>query len=73
MGICAAGYLGIGNAFGLVEKAMWETFLLALFETLGEGAPVRGVTSLPVKQAVMALPDPTLTVPEKWTSSFVIA
>ena len=26
---------GIGDAFGPVEKALWETFLPALFEVLG--------------------------------------
>ena len=29
----------IGDAFGPVEKALWETFLLALFEGIGEGSP----------------------------------
>ena len=32
---------GIGDAFGLPEKALRETFLPALFEGLGEGAPER--------------------------------
>ena len=40
---------GIGNAFGLVEKALWDTFVPSLFEGMGEGAPERGVTLLPVK------------------------
>ena len=55
---------GIGDAFGPVEKSLWETFLLALFEILGGGSPEREVTRLPVKQAELALPDPTLTAPE---------
>ena len=55
--------LGIGNAFSPVEKALQETFLPALFERLEEVAPERGVTRLPVKQAGLALPDPTLTAP----------
>ena len=46
---------GIGDAFGPEEKAL----VPALFEGLGEGAPERGVTRLPVKQAGLALPDPT--------------
>ena len=63
---------GIGNAFGLVEKALQETFVPDLFKGLGEGAPERGVTRLPVKQAELALPDPTQTAPESWTTSCVI-
>ena len=63
---------GIGDAFGPVEKALRETFVPALLEELGEGALDRGVTRLPVKQAVLALLDPTLTAPEKWTASCVI-
>ena len=44
----------------------------ALFEGLGEGEPVQGVTRLLVKQAVLALPDPTLTAPENKTASCII-
>ena len=40
---------GIGDALIPVDKAMWETFLPSPFEVLGEGAPERGVTCLPVK------------------------
>ena len=49
-----------------------EAFVLALFEGLGDGAPERGVTRLSVKQAGLALPDPTQTDPEKWAASCVI-
>ena len=42
---------GIGDDFGLVAQALRETFILALFQGLGEGTPGRGVTRLPVKQA----------------------
>ena len=34
--------------------------------------PGRGVTRLPVKQAGLALPDPSQTAPENWTASCVI-
>ena len=40
---------GIGDAFGLVEKALRETFVPALFEGLVNGIPERGVTRLLVK------------------------
>ena len=63
---------GIRYAFGPVEEAMQETFGLALFQGLGEGAPGRGVTRLPVKQAVLTLPDTANTAPENWTASCVI-
>ena len=62
----------IGDALVPTEKALRETFLPALFEGLGEGAPERRVTRMPVKQAGLVLPDPTLTAPENWTASCVI-
>ena len=63
---------GIGNAFGPVEKVLRDTFVQALFEGLGEGAPERVVIRLPVKQAGLALLYPTLMAPENWTASCVI-
>ena len=63
---------GISDAFGLVEKALWETFVPALFEGLGEGTPERAFTRLPLKQAGLALPEPTQTSPENWMVSCVI-
>ena len=62
----------IGDAFVLVEKGLWETFVLAPLEGLGEGEPERGVTCLPVKQAGLALTDTTQTSPENWKASCVI-
>ena len=64
--------LGIGNAFGPVEKGMRETFVPELFEGMDGGVPERGVTRLPVKQVGLALPDPYQTAPENWTASCVI-
>ena len=46
---------GIRDAFGLVEKALQETFIPALFQGLGEETPGRGVTNLPVKKARLVL------------------
>ena len=63
---------GIVDASVPVEKALRETFVLALFEELGGEASERGVTRLPVKLTGLALPDLTLTAPEKWTASYVI-
>ena len=63
---------GIGNDFGPVETAPRETFVLELFEGLSNSVPEKGVTRLPVKQAGLALPDPTQTAPENWTVSYVI-
>ena len=39
----------IGDAFGPVETARMETFVLALFEGLGNGVPERGVAHLKAK------------------------
>ena len=63
---------GVGYAFGLVEEALKEISVLALYEGLREGVPEQGITRLPVKQAGLALPDPTQTAPENWTASCVI-
>ena len=63
---------GIGDAFGLVETALKETFVPALFKGLGNGVPERGVTCLSAKQVGLALPDPSQTAPENWTASCVI-
>ena len=63
---------GIDDDFGLVEKALMETFVPALFKGLGDGVPERGVTHLPFKQAGLALPEPSQMAPENWTASCVI-
>ena len=49
-----------------MEEEIAQAFLPALFEGVGDGAPGRDITRLPVKQAGMALPDPTRTAPENW-------
>ena len=59
----------IGDAFGPVEKSLWESFMSALFQGIGEGILGRGVTCLTVKQAGMDLQDLTLTFPDTWTMS----
>ena len=51
----------IGNAFGLVEEDIKTAFIPELFHGVGDGAPEREITRLLVKQAGMALPDPTRT------------
>ena len=49
-----------------------EEFVAAFFHGLVEGTLGRGVTCLPVKRAVLALPDPTKRDPEFWKVSWVI-
>ena len=63
---------GVGDSFGPVEKALKETFVPALFEGLCEGVLERGVTCLNIKQAGLALPDPSQKAPENFTASCVI-
>ena len=63
---------GIGKAFVPVEEDIAKAFFPALFEGAGDGAPGREITRLPVKQAGMALPNPTLTAPENCQASCVI-
>ena len=62
----------IRDAFGPVEEALQETFILALFQGLGGGTPGRGVTCVPVKQVGLDLLDTTNMARENWTPSCVI-
>ena len=62
---------GVGDPFGPVEVALKEIFVTALFHGLWEGVTERGVTLLSVKQAGLALPDPSQTASENWTASCV--
>ena len=64
--------LGVRDAFGPVEEALREIFVPALYEGLMEGVPEREINRLTVKQAGLALPDPTQTAPENWSASCVI-
>ena len=54
--------LDIGTAFHPVEKKLRNALLPALFKGDIYQIPGRAVTGLPVKQAGIALPDPTQTV-----------
>ena len=62
----------IGDDFRPVETALKESFVPALFEGLGDGVPEQGVARLSVKQAGLALSDPSQKSHENWTASCVI-
>ena len=51
----------IGYTFRPVYTSLWDTFIPALFQGVGEGTPGQGVTRLPAKQAGMDIPDLTKT------------
>ena len=63
---------GIEIAFRTVEDALHDAFILALFKGVISQIPGRVVTGMPVKQAGVALPDPTQTVRDNWTAYCVI-
>ena len=63
---------GIGDAFGPVEEDIATAFLQELFKGVGDGAPGREITRLPMKQAGLALPDLTKTSPDNWQAYCVI-
>ena len=63
---------GIGDAFGPAEEEIKTAFLPELFRGVVDGAPGREINRLPVKQAEMALPDPTRTAPDNLQASCVI-
>ena len=57
--------------FGPVKKALRGSSIPALFQVVGGETPVWGFTSLTVKQAGIALIDPTKTAPENWMASCI--
>ena len=61
----------IGYAFGPVKDALWDDFVPALFQVVGGETPLWGFTSLTMKQAGIALIDPTKTAPENWMASCI--
>ena len=64
--------LGLGDYFEPVEEDIATTFLPTLFKGVGDGAPGRAITRMPVKQAGLALPDLTRTAPDNWQADCVI-
>ena len=48
-------------AFQMVENALWDIFLPALFQGAMAHIPRRAITGMPAKQARTALPDPIRT------------
>ena len=58
----------IEDALGPLEQTLRESFIPSLFHDLKEGTPGRGVTRIPVKQAVLTLPEPTKTDPKNCTA-----
>ena len=63
---------GIGMEFQVVEDDMRDAFLPTLFQGDMYKIPRRGITSFLVKQAGIALPEPTQNVVANWTASCVI-
>ena len=63
---------GIGDAFGPVEEEIETAFFPELFKEVGDGAPGKAITCLPVKQVGLALPDPKRTAPDNWQAYCVI-
>ena len=62
----------IGESFVPLMDALTNSFLLALFQGVGEIIPGQGVIPLTFKQAGLALLEPTNTSPENWKVSCVI-
>ena len=59
-------------AFQVVEDTLRDIFLPAIFQGEKTQTPRRAITGLPVKQAGIALPNPTGTMGANWTASCVI-
>ena len=58
--------------FQAVEDELWEKLLPSFFNGITYQIPQMAITGLPVKQAGIALTDPTQTLGENWTESYVI-
>ena len=56
----------IGMDFQVVEDTLWDILLPDLFKGAIEQIPGRAITSLPVKQSGISLPDPTRTAGANW-------
>jgi hypothetical protein len=63
---------GLGEEFRGVEDALTTKFLPALFGITETDNPLRQLACLPVKQSGLAIPDPTTTADENWTTSTVV-
>ena len=63
---------GIGMVFQPVEDEMQDTLLPDLFQGDTHQVPERAITGIAVKQAGIALPEPTQTALNNWTASCVI-
>ena len=61
-----------GDVFDPAEKEINMVFIPELFHVVGDGAPGRAITRLPVDQVGLALPDPKRTAPDNWQTSCVI-
>ena len=62
----------IGMAFLPVKNELQDTFIQPLFKGATYQVPVRGITGLTVKQAGIALTDPTQTSEANYMASYVI-
>ena len=62
----------IGMAFQAVENSLWDMFVPDLFQKATSQIHGRAITGLPVKQARIALSDPTRTAEANRTEYFVI-
>ena len=62
---------GIREAFCPVEEALYKSFLVDLFHSATTSILERGVTYLPFKQDVIAIPIPNLSTSYKCTDSCV--
>ena len=62
---------GTEDFFGPIEEALANSFLPALFDEpmFGEDDPRRALATLPVKQAGLAIPDPTTTATANYEAS----
>ncbi len=63
---------GLGGEFHGVEEALSTSFLPALFGVSEADITVRKLASLPVKKSGLAIPDPTTTADENWTTLTVV-
>jgi hypothetical protein len=63
---------GLGKEFRGIEEALSTKFLPALFGVAETNKTLRQLVCLPVQKSGLAIPDPTATADENWTTSTVV-
>lgn len=72
MVVCTVLHYRHRSAFSPVEKALAEAFLPTLFrDEIDAGKKLRNILAMPIKWAVITIPDPTATAKSNYDGSII--